>query len=116
MNQDRPNNIRTNSIDNFIDNKIFFDNNNNIGTNVTEIFYNEKKHQKQNNNGKNKNEDDDKKYLFYNILKNVFIQLNSGVNIHEISLPIFICEPRSFLEKITDLMGYPQYLLRLYIY
>ncbi|ORX65463.1 hypothetical protein BCR32DRAFT_189757, partial [Anaeromyces robustus] len=47
-----------------------------------------------------------------NILKNVYVQLNAGMSIHEISLPVLICEPRSMLEKITDFMCYPQFLIR----
>eukprot|EP00833_Pecoramyces_ruminatium_P008639 jgi/Orpsp1_1/1182671/evm.model.c7180000082187.2 len=35
------------------------------------------------------------------------------MNIHDISLPIFICEPRSLLEKVSDFMCYPQFLIRI---
>ncbi|ORY23018.1 Oxysterol-binding protein, partial [Neocallimastix californiae] len=46
------------------------------------------------------------------IIRNIYLQLNSGVSIHDVSLPIFICEPRSMLEKISDFMCYPQFIIR----
>jgi len=106
-------------IKHFIKNSIFFDPKINKGTNVLELYYNERNFISQNHseqlkyNKKNKNKNEYNKYLFFYILKNIYIQLNSGMSIHDISLPVFICEPRSMLEKITDFMGYPQFLIRL---
>jgi len=107
------------------DNHFYFNKKNNIGTQALEIFYNyiNKYNQINTNNYNNKNIIHKKKhsnrYQFYDIIRNIYLQLNSGVSIHDVSLPIFICEPRSMLEKISDFMCYPQFIIRfinIYIY
>ena len=34
-------------------------------------------------------------------------QLASGADLHRVTLPTFVLEPRSMLERITDFMSHP---------
>lgn len=39
-------------------------------------------------------------------------QLSKGMDLHRISFPCFVLEPRSLLERISDFMSHPQLLLK----
>lgn len=45
------------------------------------------------------------------ILMDVISQLRKGTDLHRVTLPTFVLEPRSMLERITDFMSHPQLLL-----
>ncbi|KAK9762672.1 Oxysterol-binding protein OBPa [Basidiobolus ranarum] len=41
------------------------------------------------------------------ILMGIISQLSRGMDLSRVTLPVFVLEPRSFLEKITDFMSHP---------
>ncbi|ORY95674.1 hypothetical protein BCR43DRAFT_440738 [Syncephalastrum racemosum] len=45
------------------------------------------------------------------ILMGIIAQLRKGTDLHRVSLPTFVLEPRSMLERITDFMSHPNLLL-----
>jgi hypothetical protein len=45
------------------------------------------------------------------ILRGVIAQLRKGMDLHKITLPTFVLEPRSMLERITDFMAHPSLIL-----
>ncbi|RKP09614.1 hypothetical protein THASP1DRAFT_14015 [Thamnocephalis sphaerospora] len=45
------------------------------------------------------------------ILLGIISQLSKGVDLHRVTLPTFVLEPRSFLERITDFMSHPELIL-----
>lgn len=45
------------------------------------------------------------------ILMGIIAQLRKGTDLHRVSLPTFVLEPRSMLERITDFMSHPDLLL-----
>lgn len=46
------------------------------------------------------------------IILNLISQLGKDMNLHKITLPVFVLEPRSMLERITDFMSHPDILLK----
>jgi hypothetical protein len=46
-----------------------------------------------------------------NILLGIISQLSKGMDLHRVTLPTFVLEPRSMLERITDFMSHPDLLL-----
>ncbi|CAO3630538.1 unnamed protein product [Cunninghamella echinulata] len=46
-----------------------------------------------------------------NIILGLISQLGKDMNLHKITLPVFVLEPRSMLERITDFMSHPNILL-----
>ncbi|KAI9292873.1 Oxysterol-binding protein [Neoconidiobolus thromboides FSU 785] len=46
-----------------------------------------------------------------NIITSLIGQLSKGSDLHRVTLPTFVLEPRSFLERITDFMSHPEELL-----
>ena len=46
-----------------------------------------------------------------NILMGIISQLRQGGDLHRITLPTFVLEPRSMLEKLCDFMVHPDLLL-----
>lgn len=46
------------------------------------------------------------------ILLGIMSQLTTGMDLHRVTLPTFVLEPRSMLERITDFMSHPDILLR----
>ncbi|KAF0479092.1 Oxysterol-binding protein [Gigaspora margarita] len=46
------------------------------------------------------------------IILGLISQIRKGTELHRISLPAFIFEPRSMLERITDFMSHPELILR----
>ena len=46
-----------------------------------------------------------------NILMGIISQLRQGGDLHKITLPAFILEPRSLLEKLCDFMVHPDLLI-----
>lgn len=46
-----------------------------------------------------------------NIISSIISQLSKGSDLQRVSLPTFVLEPRSFLERITDFMSHPDLLL-----
>ena len=46
-----------------------------------------------------------------NVLQHIISQLRPGADLSRITLPTFILEPRSMLERITNFMAHPEYLL-----
>lgn len=51
--------------------------------------------------------DDKPKNLIFHLVK----QLTTGQDLTKVLIPTFFLEPRSFLERLSDLMAHPQYLL-----
>ncbi|KAG2176028.1 hypothetical protein INT44_000507 [Umbelopsis vinacea] len=45
------------------------------------------------------------------ILLSLASQLRKGMDLHRVTLPTFVLEPRSMLERITDFFSHPDYLL-----
>ncbi|KAI9592505.1 hypothetical protein BDF19DRAFT_451373 [Syncephalis fuscata] len=45
------------------------------------------------------------------ILLGIISQLSKGVDLHRVTLPTFVLEPRSFLERVTDFMSHPELIL-----
>ena len=48
-----------------------------------------------------------------NVLQHIISQLRPGADLSRITLPTFILEPRSMLERITNFMAHPEILLSL---
>lgn len=46
------------------------------------------------------------------IIMDVIAQLSRGIDFHRVSLPTFVLEPRSLLERITDFLVHPDLLSR----
>jgi len=46
-----------------------------------------------------------------NIILSIISQLSKGSDLQRITLPTFILEPRSFLERLTDFLSYPELFL-----
>ncbi|SAM09652.1 hypothetical protein [Absidia glauca] len=46
------------------------------------------------------------------ILLGIIAQLGKGMDLHRVTLPTFVLEPRSMLERITDFMSHPDLLLQ----
>lgn len=44
------------------------------------------------------------------ILMALISQLRIGMDLHKVTLPTFVLEPRSMLERITDFMSHPDIL------
>jgi len=47
-----------------------------------------------------------------NLLLSLISQLRIGTDLSRITLPTFILEPKSFLEKLTDFMTHPDLVLK----
>ncbi|RCH83670.1 hypothetical protein CU098_001154 [Rhizopus stolonifer] len=45
------------------------------------------------------------------ILLSIASQLTKGMDLHKVTLPTFVLEPRSMLERITDFMAHPELIL-----
>ncbi|KAI8377161.1 hypothetical protein EDC96DRAFT_494706 [Choanephora cucurbitarum] len=45
------------------------------------------------------------------ILLSIASQLTKGMDLHRVTLPTFVLEPRSMLERITDFMAHPELIL-----
>ncbi|KAL0088625.1 hypothetical protein F4703DRAFT_1734520 [Phycomyces blakesleeanus] len=45
------------------------------------------------------------------IIMGIISQLRKGMDLHRVTFPTFVLEPRSLLEKITDYMSHPDFLL-----
>ncbi|KAI7893909.1 uncharacterized protein EV154DRAFT_125736 [Mucor mucedo] len=45
------------------------------------------------------------------ILLAIASQLTKGTDLHRVALPTFVLEPRSMLERITDFMAHPEFIL-----
>lgn len=46
-----------------------------------------------------------------NIILSMIKQLKYGMDLHRITFPTFVLEPRSMLERITDFMAHQDYIL-----
>ncbi|KAF9438688.1 hypothetical protein BGZ76_005831 [Entomortierella beljakovae] len=46
------------------------------------------------------------------ILMDIIAQLSKGGDLHRITLPTFVLEPRSMLERITDFMSHPEIIIK----
>ncbi|KAG0312075.1 hypothetical protein BGZ99_009734 [Dissophora globulifera] len=46
------------------------------------------------------------------ILMDIISQLSKGGDLHRVTLPTFVLEPRSMLERITDFMSHPEILFK----
>lgn len=46
------------------------------------------------------------------ILLGIIAQIGKGMDLHRVTLPTFVLEPRSMLERITDFMSHPDLLLQ----
>jgi hypothetical protein len=46
------------------------------------------------------------------IILGIIAQLTKGMDLHRVTLPTFILEPRSFLERMTDFMSHPELILK----
>lgn len=47
-----------------------------------------------------------------NIIYAMLSQLTRGMDLHRVSFPTFVLEPRSLLERITDFMAHPQFVIK----
>lgn len=47
-----------------------------------------------------------------NIIYAMLSQLTRGMDLHKVSFPTFVLEPRSLLERITDFMAHPQFIIK----
>ncbi|KAG0029449.1 hypothetical protein BGZ81_003791 [Podila clonocystis] len=47
-----------------------------------------------------------------NILMGIISQLSKGMDLHRVTLPTFVLEPRSMLERITDFMSHPEIIIK----
>lgn len=45
------------------------------------------------------------------ILLGLISQLRKGMDLHKVTLPTFVLEPRSMLERFTDFMAHPHLIL-----
>ena len=45
------------------------------------------------------------------ILMGIISQLRKGSDLSKVTLPTFVLEPRSMLERITDFMSHPELIL-----
>ncbi|KAG0206054.1 hypothetical protein BGX28_002464 [Mortierella sp. GBA30] len=45
-----------------------------------------------------------------NILMGIIAQLGKSTDLHRVTLPTFVLEPRSMLERITDFMSHPEFI------
>jgi len=46
-----------------------------------------------------------------NIILSLVKQLTKGMDLHRVTLPTFVLEPRSMLERITDFMCHPEMMI-----
>ncbi|KAF9375778.1 hypothetical protein CPB97_011225, partial [Podila verticillata] len=46
------------------------------------------------------------------ILMGIISQLSKGMDLHRVTLPTFVLEPRSMLERITDFMSHPELIAK----
>ncbi len=46
-----------------------------------------------------------------NIILGIISQLRKGSDLSKVTLPTFVLEPRSMLERITDFMSHPELIL-----
>ncbi|KAG0336622.1 hypothetical protein BG004_007959 [Podila humilis] len=46
------------------------------------------------------------------ILMGIISQLSKGMDLHKVTLPTFVLEPRSMLERITDFMSHPELIAK----
>lgn len=46
------------------------------------------------------------------ILMGIVSQLSKGTDLHRVTLPTFVLEPRSMLERITDFMCHPDLIMQ----
>ncbi|KAG0338239.1 hypothetical protein BG004_007302 [Podila humilis] len=46
------------------------------------------------------------------ILMGIISQLSKGMDLHRVTLPTFVLEPRSMLERITDFMSHPEIIIK----
>lgn len=51
-------------------------------------------------------------YSTRSFIINIIKHLRKNMDLHRITLPAFILEPRSMLEKVTDFMSHPDILLQ----
>jgi hypothetical protein len=49
------------------------------------------------------------------IIMGLIAQLRKGTDLSRVTLPTFVLEPRSMLEKFTDFMGHPELVVQ-YVY
>lgn len=45
------------------------------------------------------------------ILMGIISQLRKDMDLHKVTLPTFVLEPRSMLERVTDFMSHPELLI-----
>ena len=50
-----------------------------------------------------------------NLLLSLLSQVKIGMDLSRVTLPTFILEPKSFLEKLTDFMTHPDLVLKYFI-
>jgi hypothetical protein len=46
------------------------------------------------------------------ILLGLISQLRKGMDLHRVTLPTFVLEPRSMLERVSDFMSHPDLILK----
>lgn len=46
------------------------------------------------------------------IILGLISQLKKGMDLHRVTLPTFVLEPRSMCERITDFMSHPELILK----
>lgn len=54
---------------------------------------------------------DEKEFRISSIVFDLFSQLRKGADLHSITFPVFVLEPRSLLEKFVDFVNHPYFIL-----
>ena len=50
------------------------------------------------------------------IIMGIIAQLRKGADLHRVTLPTFVLEPRSMTERITDFLRHPDILIRYFFF
>ena len=54
---------------------------------------------------------DEKEFRISSVVLDLISQLRKGADLHHITFPVFVLEPRSLLEKFVDFVNHPYLLL-----
>lgn len=54
---------------------------------------------------------DEKEFKISSIVLDLISQLRKGADLHSITFPVFVLEPKSLLEKFVDFVDHPYFLL-----
>lgn len=54
---------------------------------------------------------DEKEFKISSIVLDLISQLRKGADLHNVTFPVFVLEPRSLLEKFVDFINHPYLIL-----